>query len=790
MAHSQNQIDDLLRKLEMLLQKQEDFSREINDLRVEINSLKASGVDEASEYSGSEQAVTKAALFEKKKEETFAEFRKSLNPKSSDPFIKPKAKKSFKLKSDFEKFVGENLINKIGIAITIIGVAIGAKYSIENELISPLTRIILGYLIGLGLIGFGMKLKKNYENYSAVLVSGAIAILYFITYAAYSFYNLFPQEMAFLLMVIFTGFTVLTAINYNKQIIAHIGLVGGYAVPFLLSEGSGNAAILFTYMAIINIGILIISFKKYWKELYYSSFCFTWLIYFSWFVSGSPLDKHFSLSLIFLFIFFTIFYISFLAYKILQKQQFQKVDILLLIANSFVFYGLGYAILSKSEIGEQLLGLFTLANGIVHFAVSVILFKKKLADRNLFYLVAGLVLVFITLAIPVQLDGNWVTIMWAGEAALLFWIGRTKNVSIYENLSYPLMALAFFSMIDDWSAMHDLFYYETSFATTNLIPIFNVNFLTAILFVGAFAFINYLNKSKDYTSPWSKKKEISKIISYSMGAILLFSIYYMFRLEIAIFWDQLFADSLLSIPAEDGDYLNRFKNYDLKKFKVVWIINYSLFFVSILSFINYSKLKNKQLGLINIGLTALVIVVFLTQGLLVLSELRESYTNQTYAEYYKIGTFNLAIRYISYAFAALTFFTVYRYLRKDSIQVKLSRAFDLGLFISLLWILSSELIHWMDLYNSSQSYKIGLSILWGVYSLLTISYGIWKKKKYLRMGAIIVFGLTLVKLFFYDISHLDTIAKTVVFVSLGILLLIISFLYNKYKHIISDEVEN
>ena len=58
------------------------------------------------------------------------------------------------------------------------------------------------------------------------------------------------------------------------------------------------------------------------------------------------------------------------------------------------------------------------------------------------------------------------------------------------------------------------------------------------------------------------------------------------------------------------------------------------------------------------------------------------------------------------------------------------------------------------------------------------------------MGAIVMFGLTLIKLFFYDISHLDTIAKTVVFVVLGILLLIISFLYNKYKHIISDEVEN
>ena len=95
----------------------------------------------------------------------------------------------------------------------------------------------------------------------------------------------------------------------------------------------------------------------------------------------------------------------------------------------------------------------------------------------------------------------------------------------------------------------------------------------------------------------------------------------------------------------------------------------------------------------------------------------------------------------------------------------------------------------MDLAGSNQSYKLGLSILWGVYALLLIALGIWKKKKYLRVGAIVLFSITLIKLFFYDISSLNTIAKTIVFVSLGVLLLIISFLYNKYKHIISDEVK-
>ena len=139
--------------------------------------------------------------------------------------------------------------------------------------------------MGLGLLAFAFRLKKNYENFSAVLLSGSMAIMYFITYASYSFYGLIPQLFTFVLMVIITVFTVTAAINYNRQVIAHIGLVGAYAVPFLLSQGPENVVILFSYTAIINIGILVISFKKYWKPLYYSSFLLTWLMFLLWFVS-------------------------------------------------------------------------------------------------------------------------------------------------------------------------------------------------------------------------------------------------------------------------------------------------------------------------------------------------------------------------------------------------------------------------------------------------------------------------------------------------------------------------
>ena len=777
MADNSDKINELVYRLEILSKKQDAFSREISNLQLEIGILK-SRKDETAEVAESAPilevpiAVEMEIIQEKTvvvhdfiPPQTFAE------PVRTEP----------KAKSDLEKFIGENLINKIGIVITVIGVAIGTKYSIEHDLISPLTRIILGYLMGIGLLAFAIKLKKNYDNFSAVLISGAMAILYFITYAAYSMYGLIPQLAAFFLMLVFTIFTVIAAVNYNRQVIAHIGLVGAYAVPFLLSEGSGKVAILFSYMSIINIGILALSFKKYWKSLYYVSFALSWFIFFSWYVSDYTAVTHFKIALLFLILFFAIFYATIMAYKLVKQEKFQPDDILLLLINSFVFFGLGYGILSEHSTGKQFLGLFALCNAIIHFAVSTIIYRKKLADKNLFYLVSGLVLIFITIAIPIQLDGNWVTLLWAGQATLIFWIGRRKSVPMYEKLSYALMFLATFSILHDWINVYGRYYGENP--ETRLIPLLNINFASSVLFIAAFGFINFVGRR--YPASLTSRVKFSKIMSVVIPGILIFISYGALRMEITNYWEQLDVDSRLTIIKKGVE--NYIWNADLLRFKTVWVLNYSLVFVAALSFINFKKFRDERLGMINLTISVFTICVFLTQGLLELGGLRSNYILQADAAYFHIDSFNIIIRYVSYICVALVLYTCYLYTKQDFMKRNLRMYFDLLLHSCIIWIASSELITWMEMANSTQSYKFGLSILWGVYALLVIALGIWKNQKHLRIAAIALFAATLLKLFFYDIAHLETIAKTIVFVSLGLLLLIISFLYNKYKHLISDD---
>ncbi len=791
MADKQEKINQLSEQLGQLLKKQDAFAIEINELRKQLQQIRfdeAHKTEKEIKITAPTPPPTEENIVAEIKEEVVLTPKQEA-PQKVDQLLTEKPKERVvpkkKTKSGLEKFIGENLINKIGIIITIIGVGIGAKYSIDNNLISPLTRMILGYLTGLGLLGFGIKLKAKYENYSAVLVSGAIAIMYFITFAAYSFYELMPQTVAFALMVIFTIFTVIAALNYNRQIIAIIGLVGAYGVPFLLSDGSGKIEVMFTYMAIINTGILIIAFKKYWKILYYTAFALTWLIFLSFTVFSYDHEQHFNIAMIFLTVFFLIFYVTFIAYKLLKKESFGVLDILLLVANSFIFYGMGYVLISNHENGDQFLGLFTLGNAIVHFIVSVLFFKQKLADRNLFFLVAGLVLVFITIAIPVQLDGNWVTLLWAGEAALLFWIGRTKNVPIYEKMAYPLIILAFFSLFHDWAS--PAFEYVPEEERTLISPFLHKGFLTGLVVAASLGFITYLSSSKKFALNETNKNVFATIFSVFTPILLCLVLYITFALEINTYWEQLYKASELKLQDGDSGHTTWQHNYDLPTFKSIWLVNYTLLFVSLLSFINIAKIKNRILGIVNLVLNVFAILIFLTAGLYALSELRESYLDKTLAEFYNIGFFHIGIRYVSFAFLGLVLWAIYKYRKAAFMRINFKIPFELILHTALIWVLSSELLNWMDLGGSEQSYKLGLSIFWGSYALLLIALGIWKKKQYLRIGAIVLFGITLVKLFMYDISDLNTISKTIVFVALGVLLLIISFLYNKYKHIIADD---
>lgn len=781
MQENQDQLKHLSDKLDMLLKRHTEFASEIESLRNQIQKL-----SDVPSVTPVQTIKEPDPVVEAKPENTpvyvAPKEAQTIQNTTAPPHPQPtRIQNGPKPASTLEKFIGENLANKIGILITVIGVAIGAKYAIDHQMINPLTRIILGYFMGIGLMVFAIRLRRNYENYSAVLLSGSMAILYLITFFAYSFYRIIPQVPAFSLMVIFTAFTVYAALSYNKQVIAHIGLVGAYAVPFLLSDGSGNEVIMFTYISIINTGILIIAWKKFWQLLNYISFGFTWLIYAVWLFFGSEQSQDLSSGWIFCFVNFAIFYCALLAYKIYRREKIDIQHIIFLSFNALLFYGFGYELCTWSDMTRNYQGVFTLMNAILHFAVAVMLHKRSGTDRNAFYFISGLVLVFITIAIPVQLDGNWVTMVWCLEAALLFRIGRTKGVIAYERMSYPLIVLALLSLISDWMNGYNLHSYMSY--SVHVTPIANIHFFTSACFVAAIGFIYYLNRKQEYLIGELQKMYPINFLNIALPILLIASVYFAFRLEIANYW----VERIIKVSGQTQEFNEVFIRNDAPmRLKNLWLLNYSLLFLALLAILNLSRIRNRILGMASVVGMLFFLLGFLIGGLYAISELREIYFSRMNSG---LGADIqlIVIRYISLLFPISTLLVLNSYIKQKFFEKDFSIAFDLILHLAVLWIATSEMIHWMDMSDIENPYKRGVSILWGVYAFMLLAMGIWRRKPHLRIAAISLTAITLVKLFLYDIAQLDTISKTILFISIGVLLLLISFLYNKYKHLISDD---
>ncbi|HEY0653790.1 MAG TPA: DUF2339 domain-containing protein [Chryseosolibacter sp.] len=777
-------IRELHEKIEEIARKQKSFQQDIADLQNQIFELDLSG--RTSTKHEPAQAIPPAAKVAPPPVATpTPSIQKPVTVESHSVPVAPPSRPK-KEKTPVEEFIGTNLLNKVGIAILVIGIGFGVKYSIDHELIQPLTRIILGYASGIGLIFLALRLKKNHQNFSAVLLSGGMAVLYFITYAAYDLYDLIPQTMAFVLMVVFTAFTVFAAIQYNIEVIGIIGLVGAYAVPFLLSDGSGRVLILFSYITIINAGILVLAFKKYWKRLYYLAFILTWLSFAAWWLDQFSADKHVAISLAFAAIFFITFYITFLSYKLIRKEALEKLDLAFMLINSFVFYGFGYATIERVEGGDELLGLFTVATALIHFIACSIIYKQQKHFKDVFYFVAGMVLVFLTLAVPVQLEGNWVTLVWAIEAVLLFWIGRTKQFPVYEKLSYPLVALAVGSLVHDW----DNFYLtQTYFDPVDLIHVtffLNIQFATTVVVSASLGAIAFIATRKTYASPFNDHA-INNLITYGLGIAVAAVLYFGIYVEIQNYWNQRYVENAVWAFSEYGD---RYREYDtdLLHFKTLWLIYFSAIFALVTSIVQMRFLKDKQTLVGALALNALVVAAFVTIGLFELSELRSSFLFDSDNKYfYRDG--NIAVRYVGIALMIPLVLINMRFMKSEIFDQKIRIAEKLLLHLAILILLSSELVHWLDMALVENSFKLGLSILWGAYALFLIMVGLWKNQRHLRIAAIALFAVTLAKLFLYDMEDMSTIARTIVMIILGVLLLVASFLYNKTKRTVENEIQ-
>jgi uncharacterized membrane protein len=172
-------------------------------------------------------------------------------------------------KVDWEQFMGVKLFAWIGGLALFIGVAFFVRYSFEHNLIPPWVRVMLGMLTGLGLVGGAVTLlrRQQYVIPAQSLCATGIVILYAAVFGACPFYQLIGTKTAFLGMSAITIGAFLLAAWFDALVIAILGMLGGFLTPYLLRTGQDAPFALFSYIALLDAGLIALALRKRWNYL-------------------------------------------------------------------------------------------------------------------------------------------------------------------------------------------------------------------------------------------------------------------------------------------------------------------------------------------------------------------------------------------------------------------------------------------------------------------------------------------------------------------------------------------
>ena len=392
------------------------------------------------------------------------------------PAIAPAA---FSQRRDLEARIGGSWFNRIGIIAIFLGVTFFLKYAVDNQWIGPAGRVLIGAAIGLTFLILGERLRKRYPSYAYGLTGGGIAVLYAaIWFASGNKYGLLSQPVAFALMAVVTATATLLAARYNALPIAVLGLIGGFLTPILLSTGVDNEAGLFTYIALLDLGVLALAYSKQWRSLNYLAFISTVLMFAAWMDQWYDSSKLWT-TILFLTVFFTLFALLAVLYNVVNRRPTGWLDLAMVFANALLYFGTSYSLLEVQYYGT--LGAFALLVAAFYLGLGYFTYRRDSEDRLLVFTFLGLGFLFSVLAVPIQFDQHWVTMGWAIEGAVMTWIGlRARDkTSRYGALVVFAIGLSHWVLVD----VQDFAYS----AGNEFVPLLNRRALSGAVLVAALA---------------------------------------------------------------------------------------------------------------------------------------------------------------------------------------------------------------------------------------------------------------------------------------------------------------
>ena len=661
-----------------------------------------------------------------------------------------------------EYAIASQWLLRIGIVILVIGVGFFLKYSVEHGLLNEYARVALSTVVGLGMIGFGIRiLGRRYHVLGQGLLGGGLATLYFAAFAASNFYHLIEITTAFAVMSLVTALAGAIAVRYNSILVAVLGIIGGYGTPIILSTGVVNFPGLYGYMLVLGIGVLCICYWKNWPLVNYLSFVATFALFFSSMTAYRV--EHFWEVMPFLIAFFVLFSTMTFLYKIVNKTRSNLLDILALLVNAGVFYGVSYYLVEEAY-GQKWVAVVTLSLAAFYSLHVVYFLTRKLVDRELLVAFIGLSAFFLVVTMPLLLSSEWVTASWSILAFILMWMAGKLGSEFLRHVCYVLYAIVLFRF-----GVVDLQRHFLNGPASASIPLGDyllllleriVLFGVPIASMGGTYWL-LAKQSADTTRIVGEENDIPVWLGGSIAKML----------AVGVAIGMLFVFLNLEFN-RTVSFL--YQPLNLPMLTILWLA-----FAGILLYEVLARNSHALLSLLLVFVGALLLKLFAFD--LPSWKFDE---RMLYAGDYSFR--DALLRLIDFGAVAGFFSGGYALLvgREKTRSAGVVLGFcSLGVsFVYLSLEVNSFLFTYMDGLRSG-----GVSILWSLFALGLILRGIVKNIKLLRYLGLALFAVVVWKVFFVDLSQLDQFYRIIAFIVLGILVLCGSFVYLKYRETFATE---
>jgi uncharacterized membrane protein len=327
-----------------------------------------------------------------------------------------------------EFFTGGNAVVRISIVVLFFGVSFLLQYAVEHNRLPIEFRLFGAAALALVFLVIGWRLRTRRSGFALALQGGATGVLYLTIFAALRLYGVLPPALAFTLLIIIVALSAMLAVLQNSVWLAVLGISGGFLAPILTSTGQGNHVMLFSFYAVLNLGILGIAWYKSWRALNVLGLLFTFVIGIVWGVLRYR-PELFATTEPFLVLFF-LFYVA-IAVLFASRQPPELkgyVDGTLVFGVPVTAFAVQSALLRDQPYA---LSASAMAVAMLYLGLAWTLWRKSTDGRDNWRLLVeafiALSITFATLAIPLALNGRWSAATWALEGAALIWVGCRQS---------------------------------------------------------------------------------------------------------------------------------------------------------------------------------------------------------------------------------------------------------------------------------------------------------------------------------------------------------------------------